>query len=499
MTTAYIRQKFYIGVDVGTTAIKAAAYDQAGEAVGASSTENQRIHSQPGWSSQSMEEVWERVVTVLRSLSEQIDPTRIAAIGVCAQGDGLWLLDQDRKPVRNAMLWNDQRASEYIEDWNKTGVADAVARFAQTALWPGVSGVLYRWLLDHEPESAANARYAVHCKDWVNFKLTGRLATDFTDATIPFLNLETDRYAPDVWRALGVDDIKDKLITPRRSAERLGGVAHEVAEITGLPVDTPVAVGALDVASMAHGMGMEVDGDAFVILGTTAVAGVVASSSIASDYVQGATVSHVDPGKRLRVLAPLSGASALDWFVENGGFFDPALSHLDRIKRVAEAARTSPPGSGGVIFHPFLNGERAPFVAPHATAGFTGITSSTTFADLSRAVLEGVAFSLRHCFASTGFEMPRTVHLTGGGSKVPGWYEIVGDVLNADVVLDDAGDHGLLGAAKLAAECVSETGSENLHARSSRESSYQPNPKNSNEYDNRFYAYLSDVAGYLSV
>ncbi len=441
-------EDLFIGIDVGTTGIKAAAYDISGKICGSAAMDNETISTRPGWSSQSMERTWEITLDVLRKLSHQIDAAATKSIGVCAQGDGLWLLDEDKRSFRNAILWNDQRASDYVQSWIEDGTSTKLARHARTAIWPGTSGAAYRWLQENEPENAKRARYAINCKDWITFRLTGELTTDFTDATIPFLDIESGQYATEAFELLGVADLEHKLLQPRRSFEKNGYLNETVAHEIGIPSQIPVAVGGLDVATMAFGMGLQETGDAFVILGTTAIAGIISEPQPFAGQPVGATVCDVNNESWLRVLAPLCGASALDWFVKQG--FTHSGHNMD-IEDALEIASQSPPGSNGVTFLPFLNGERAPFVAPDAKASFAGISGSTTNADMARSVLEGVAFSLRHCFESINQEMPKTVFLTGGGAQSRLWCEVLANVLNSSVIVSHESNHGSWGAAQLGA------------------------------------------------
>ncbi|WP_419908307.1 FGGY-family carbohydrate kinase [Hoeflea sp.] len=441
----------HLGLDVGTTAVKAAVYDSRGANRATKVCESNPVSEQPGWSSQSMDAIWQTAATAIRSVCAEVGPDSIGTVGVCAQGDGLWLLDAQHQPVRDAILWNDQRAVDYVTAWIEDGTADRLARYSRTAIWPGTSGAAFRWLKDHEPENAARARYAVNCKDWINFKLTGKLTTDYTDATIPFLDLETRRYASEAFAMLGVEELQEKCIEPGWAKQQNGVTGSAASQATGLNAGTPVAIGCIDVAAMIAGMGLAKTGDICLILGTTAVVGVIVEAEAFNGPQPGAALAHPHADRWVKVLAPLSGASALDWFTSLDSVNYGGADAAETVQRLNRAAATAPAGANGVLFLPFLSGERAPIVAPHATASFLGITGGTTQADLARAVMEGTAMSLRQCFEATGAATPGQIFMTGGGARNALWCDIIASVMNTTIVASDASDHGVWGAAMIGA------------------------------------------------
>ena len=429
---------FHLGLDVGTTAVKAAVYDSHGVAKAMKTCESSPVADRDGWSSQSMEAIWQTSADAIASVSSQVGAENIGTVGVCGQGDGLWLLDAQGNPVRDAILWNDQRAVDYVNGWIEDGTADRLARYSRTAIWPGTSGAAYRWLKEHEPEDAARAARAINCKDWINFRLTGQLTTDYTDATIPFLDLETGRYAPEAFAMLGVEELQEKFVDPVRAIEPNGVIDEAAAERTGLAAGTPVAAGCIDVAAMISGMGLADTGDICLILGTTAVVAVIVEAEPFTGPQPGATLAHPYADKWIKVLAPLSGASALDWFSSLDGVNYGGADAAEITQRLNAAASSAPAGANGVVFLPFLSGERAPIVAPHATASFLGITNATTQADLARAVMEGAALSLRQCFEATGAARPGQIFMTGGGARNALWCDIIASVMNTKIVASDS-------------------------------------------------------------
>ncbi len=483
----------YLGVDAGTTAIKAALFDPAGQMVASASRPSQTVSSRKGWSSQDMNVVWQTTLAVIRDVCSQVEASNIGSIGVCGQGDGLWALDENRKPVRNAILWNDQRASKLVDGWIEDGTSDRLSQYSRTSIWAGTSGATYRWLKDNEPETAKRINHVLHCKDWINLNLTGNLTTDFADATIPFLDLESRTYASDAFALLGVEELESKLLQPQAGDALNGTIAGPVARETGLPAGTPVAVGGLDVSAMMFGAGIRNAGDTGIVLGTTAVVAVVVDPHRLENVPAGATITQYDGKKWLRVLAPLCGASALDWYTS----IDPANFTGSDAGKIADQhsalAAQSSPGANGVLFLPFLSGERAPFVAAGASAAFLGVTNSSTKADMARAVMEGAAFSLRHCFESTGLSAPRQIVATGGGARNHLWCDMIASIMKTEVVASDASDHGLWGAALLGASAAGLTETSRHDTRSEDSRRHIPDSDLQTVYDRQFVRYLTCV------
>ena len=436
--------KLFIGVDVGTTAVKAAAYTGQGVQVSLARRAVTILREADGFSELSMDEIWEAARDCIVEVAASIDTKRAQSIGVCGQGDGLWMLDSDMRPVRNAILWNDARASGYVQQWAGDGTSDEVSKYCRTAIWPGAAGPALRWVYDNEPKVLDRVSHIIFAKDWINWKLTGIIGTDFSDATIPFLDLETKRYAPEVFTALGLPDLTDKLPLPERATTLAGPLIAQL----GLP-PVPVARGSSDVVAMMTGLGIAAPGEMCLILGTTAVLTYVMKPEPFGKPPLAATLHHPFTDDWIRGLAPQSGASAFDWFaaLHPNSFGGDDAGEI--AQKINAAAQDVPPGANGVLFLPFLTGERAPFVAPDAAASFHGMRANTTRADLARAVMEGTALSLRHCLLASTQIAPERVVLTGGGARNALWCQIIADVLGVTILANASEDHGLWGAAQI--------------------------------------------------
>lgn len=485
-----------LGLDIGTTTIKAAAYDRHGRIVARSEAASRSFVDGRGGNEQDMSQVWHAVCATLRDLCDMLQGRPVASLGLCGQGDGLWLLDADRLPLGRAMLWNDTRAAGDMAGLEQSGALDAVGLASHTALWPGTSGMLWRWLARHEPARAARAAHAMTCADWIGYCLTGVIATDFSNATIPFLDLQSRSYSLAALAALECEDLAPLLADPRPADSRLGTVTAAAAAATGLPGGLSVNVPTLDLAAMILGMGLQQPGDCMFIMGTTAVVNILADTVAPTARPIGASALHTSADAIIRIFAPTTGASAFDWFA---GLHPLSLAGADAGEVAAKLntlVRDVPPGANGVTFLPYLNGERAPFVAPEVTASFHGLRARTSKAEMGRAVMEGTALSLRHCLSAEGHKVDGPVKLAGGGSRNPVWSQIIADVTGTEVTATRDSDHGLWGAACLGAAAAGLGVAAELARRHEDLTHFPPDPQAIRAYDRVFERYLtlSDAA-----
>lgn len=471
----------WLGVDVGTTAIKAAAYDSHGRIAAVAERSNEVLRPAPGHAEQDMLAVWERVAACLRELAGKCAGRRFLSLGLCGQGDGFWPIDAQGRPTHNAMLWNDTRAAADVDALIASGAADAIGHGCHTSLWAGTAAPLWRWLRATAPEAAARTAHVVTCADWVGLCLTGALATDRSNGTIPFTDFATGAYGAAI-AALDCADLAPRLVAPRSATELLGAVSAEAAKATGLPEGLPVSVATLDLAAMIVGMGLDRAGQAMMIMGTTAVVNILTDKVTLQALPVGASVRHPTSDTIIRVLAPTTGAAAFDWFAS---LVSPAAGAVDReaIAELGALVASGRPGANGVTFLPYLNGERAPFVMADLRATFHGMSSSTTRADLARAVMEGTALSLRHCCEEEGGLTAAPVQLTGGGSRSEAWCQIIADVVGQPVVTNAAFDQGLWGAACLGAAATGLGDPVALAAREETQRLYEPDAARARAYD----------------
>lgn len=439
---------FILGVDAGTTVVKTSVFDVEGTHIASASQKVPIQSPQPGWAQQDMHEVWDAAATTIReAIAESgIPPQQIAVVSACGQGDGAWMLDAQHEPVCPAPLWNDARAADIIQRWEADGIlADLYPRNG-TVMWPGTQAALLVWVRDNRPEDFARIHAVMSCKDWIKFRLTDVICTDETDGSIPFMNLAARAYDDYQLDRIGLAECRHLLPRVTQSHDVIGSVTPAAAQQTGLAAGTPVVSGMMDVNANAIGTGAIHDGQCFTILGTTGINCMILSEPNFEPADVGASACHSVPGTWLRLLGAMAGTPNLDWYVDNmGEVFRMEAGSDDVFSQIESAIAPIPAGSGGVLFHPFLRGERAPFLEPAATGGFFGVTVDTTRAQLARAVYEGIAFSVKHCYSQMG-TVGRVV-LAGGGAGSHAWCQILADMLNCEVVVPEGEQFGTLGAA----------------------------------------------------
>ncbi|MFF4178124.1 FGGY family carbohydrate kinase [Streptomyces sp. NPDC001750] len=415
----------YIGIDVGTSVVKAAAFGPDGRTLAVESRPV-GLTIRDGFVEQDMDEVYGAVREVLAALGSD----GVAFAGLTGQGDGVWLVDAAGRPVRTAISWMDGRAHELVDAWQESGVFTAVYRRTGSAMFPGCPGPVLAWLDRHDPASLDAATTALYCKDMVFQRLTGVRATDVSDASMPFLDPMTRTYSSDVVAALGLG----------HRAALLAPVSDPVATAE-LPSGVQISNGPYDLPACALGAGVTRPGDGLLIVGTC-LAALVATERLDLDgEPAGLHISTDRPGHWLRAMPAMVGTAALDWVLATTG-----VRHAD-VDRLLTA---TPPGANGVRVLPYFapSGERAPFVEPRLRAEFLGVCLETTPADLVRAVCEGIGFAARHCLDAAG--LTGTLALCGGGTRSPAWTRLFADVLGRPVRIVE-GEVGARGAVLAAA------------------------------------------------
>ena len=442
-----------LGIDVGTSLIKAVVFDANGGEQGLGAKKVEVRSPRPGWAEQDMEAVWEAVASASReALAAAGGAVGIEAVAVAGQGDGAWMIDADGQPFAPAPLWSDVRAAAIIDGWEVTGALRDLYRRSGTVLWAGSQAALLAWFADYEPELLARASTVFTSKDWIRYRLTGTVGTDETDASIPFMDLALRQISSGQAAILGLEERMDLLPSVARSSDVVGLVTQEAAAATGLRPGTPVAAGVLDVVANALGVGAMDGGQAMVILGTTALAAVILDEPRFEPADVGASVCHAPDGRWMRALGSMAGTPDLDWYLATMGEgigADALAAGRDRYAVLEEEIAASPPGADGLVFHPYLLGERVPFVDPDARGSLFGLSMSTSRGDVARAVSEGIAYAIRHCFEANGTPVS-DVRLCGGGSRSRTWSQILADVTGARMTVASGSQFGALGAAMVA-------------------------------------------------
>ncbi|MFF8955977.1 FGGY family carbohydrate kinase [Streptomyces sp. NPDC014894] len=423
----------YIGIDAGTSMVKAAAFDERGRTL--------RVESRPvslalhgGRAEQDMDEVFGAVSEVLAAVAGAVGGP-VELIGLTGQGDGVWLVDEEGLPVRAAISWMDGRAHELVDAWQSAGVVESVFRRTGSAMFPGCPGPVLAWLERHEPAALDAAAAAVYCKDMVFQRLTGVRATDVSDASMPFLDPRERGYADEVLDSLGLGARRGLLpeISDPIAVGKVRGAAADGVRIANGPYDLPAC---------ALGAGVTAPGDGLLIVGTCLAALVAVDRLDLDGEPAGLHISTDRAGHWLRAMPAMVGTAALDWVLETTGV---PRTEVDAL------LDATPPGAHGVRVLPYFapSGERAPFVEPRLRAELTGVSLESTRADLIRAVCEGIGFAARHCLEAAG--LTGTLAICGGGSRSPAWTRLFADVLGRPLRIVE-GEVGARGAVLAAAE-----------------------------------------------
>jgi L-xylulokinase len=439
----------YIGIDVGLTAAKAAAFDADGRELRVARADNPRAALDPNSQEIDMVGLIDVVHAVLQELTAWLNDNSYlpTAVGVTGHGNGLYLVDENLRPVRSAFASTDSRAEDIVASISDQ---DRELNHAITGSypWAGQPAILLSWLSRHEPVVLRRCRWVFTCKDWITSQLTGVASADYSDASAcGIVNLATRKYERSVLRMLGIDDVFEKLPQLSNSSDIVGQITLEAASQTGLPIGTPVVAGCMDCVASPIGVGSTNAADVTIIVGTWAINSAVVPSTMVPPKV---TLNALlpDPAFMLaQEVAPTSAAS-VEWFA---ALASGAAGRRFAAPDILAAAENAPAGADGVLFLPFVHGAPDYFAASGA---FIGAKDSHGFAHLSRAVVEGVVQYHRvqvEKLLQSGADIsdaPWT--LTGGGARNLLWAQIFADTLNHPVRRQLGTELGARGVASLA-------------------------------------------------
>ena len=495
-----MRPEYIIGIDSGTSVVKAAVFDLRGNEIAVASRKTPVIEAEPGWSEFDMDTDWHEtslaIAEVLAKASIAAD--QVAAVGVSGKGIGVCFLDRDLRPVRLGVLWNDARAVPIMEQWIASGKMDELFDITGNWLGPGDMGLVIPWLMEHEPENLARTHTICLPTGWLAYKLTGVLQFNRADAYSQ-LDILKSEYSDRVMAIEGILDHRSIFPEFGNPWDIVGSVTSQAATETGLRAGTPVVRLGFDVVACAAGVGAIHEGQANIILGTAGVMELVLSRPLFEPRQLGVQYIHSVPNTWLKLIAPMSATPHVDWFVRELAAADQsrAASESRGLFTIfdEEIAKISP-GARGVIFHPYMsaNGERAPFTKTTAKANFFGLGLHTTRMELLRAIYEGIALSDKHCVDVS--PVPVTdIRLSGGGAKSPIWAQIFADVLDATISIPAGSELGAKGAAWNAAygAGVFESREDAVNAFCHVERVYEPDPTTVEIYADLYEIYKSLV------
>lgn len=406
-------------IDAGTTLIKSVLFDENGKELLVASRSTYVLSPAPGLSEQNMNEVWQSVVETCKEILAQTN-LPIEAISVTAQGDGAWMIDETGKPVRNAVLWNDGRASAEIDDWEKEGLLDKAFRINGSLTSLGLPNAIIKWFSKNDSPALEKTSSVLTCGSWIYFKLTGVIGQHISEASAPWVEIKTKSISDELIGLYGLTQFAGKIPPVLTNPQSPLSVPASVE--LGITAQTPVVMSPYDILATATGCGAIADSEAFVILGTTICPGVIIKSVDLTAEVAGLNLVTGESGTYLRALPTLTGTSALTWAMES-------LNYAT-VDEVGAAAATAKPGAGGVTLLPYFSGagERAPFLDSRAQASFHGISNNTTREDIARSVYEALAHVIRECLDTTKTPI-KQLAISGGGARSEFWCQLIADVV----------------------------------------------------------------------
>jgi xylulokinase len=446
-----------LGIDVSTTGAKALIIDEQGNVVASHTTEYSLSTPKPLWSEQDPRAWWNGTCESVKAALSKANLTgeAISAVGLTGQMHGLVMLDKSDQVLRPAILWNDQRTGPQCEEITvKVGGLDRLLQLTGNQVLPGFTAPKIVWVRENEPDVYDKTMHVLLPKDYVRFLLTGEYATEVSDASgMSLLDVEKRVWSKEMLSALEIPEAWLPVCT--ESDQVSGRLSESAAQATGLKAGTPVVGGGGDQAAQAVGSGIVTSGVISVTSGTSGV--VFAHSDHYAAEAQGRlhAFCHAVPGKWHYMGVMLSAGGSFRWLRDAIGDVEKAAAQLigvDPYELLTQEAASAPVGSEGLLFLPYLTGERTPHPDPQARGAFVGLTLRHGKAHLVRSVLEGVSFGLRDSLELIkGLGVPITqVRASGGGARSAVWRQIQADVFGAELALVNVTEGAAFGAALLA-------------------------------------------------
>ncbi|MDR1140471.1 MAG: carbohydrate kinase [Planctomycetaceae bacterium] len=449
-----MNQAYLIGIDCGSTMVKAAIFDRSGKEFASAGRKIDHIYLHAGWTENDMDKVWASVCEVLREIIEKskINPELIEAVTCTGHGNGLYLVDRDGKPARNGIISSDNRARKYIEEWTTQNTLDKILHKTMQSIWAAQPNALLRWLIDNEPETLAKTQYLFMVKDFIRYRLTGDAYMELSDmSATSLINVGTGDYDNEVLDVWGLSDWKHIMPPIKRSADDCGTISTEAARVTGLTAGTLVAGGMFDIDACGLAVGMTDESRFCMVAGTWGNNQFISSKPIVDHDVFMTSCYSID-GYYLVLEGSATSASNLEWFVTQFFASDKELlKNTDTDKNIYEycsdlVASTETATDDGITFIPFLYGNP---VDLDAKACLFGLDGRHTRAQVMRAVFEGVVFGHRwHTERLLRFiKKPTTIRLTGGAVNSDIWAQMFADILQIPVEIPEGTELGCFGAA----------------------------------------------------
>lgn len=434
---------YFIGIDIGTSSVKLIAIDEKGNVIKSTSKEYPIYFPKPLWSEQNPEDWWRETLAGLKEILEGLDKTEVQAISFSGQMHGMVILDEDDNVIRPAILWNDQRTEQECRYLNEEIGRKTISEWTGNIALTGFTAPKILWLRENEYESFIKIKKIMLPKDYISYKLSGVFATDMSDASgTLYLDVKNRKWSKPMLDLLGIK--VEQLPKLQESYNVVGFIREEIAEKLGLNKSVKIVIGGGDQAVAAIGGGVVGPERCSLSLGTSGVVFASTDNFFVDDKNNLHSFCHAN-GKYHLMGVTLAAAASLKWWVEEIN----KSEDFDGLLKEAEEA----PIDDNVFYLPYLMGERTPINDPHSRGTFIGMNMTHERKHMTRAVLEGVAFSLRDTFEimkAMGIMIP-VISINGGGAKSRLWCQIIADALNVQVIKINADEGPSYGAAILAA------------------------------------------------
>ena len=487
-----------LGIDIGTSGTKTLVCDEDGKVLATAMAEHPISSPRPGWSEQDPLDWWDATCKATRAVLKKarLKAGDVGGIGLSGQMHGSVFLGDGPKPLRPALLWNDQRTAEQCaEIESKAGGREALIELVANPALTGFTAPKILWVRRHEPKVYARTKHVLLPKDYVRYRMTGEYATEVSDASGMLLLDVANRTWSD--KLLGLLDIDKSLLARLYEApEVTGTLSREGAAALGLKEGIPVVGGAGDQAAGAVGNGIVAPGIVSATLGTSGVVFAHSDSPTRDPGGRVHTMCHAVPGKWCVFGCMLSAGGSFQWLRNQLGAAEVAAAKkqkVDPYELLVEEAASAPAGSEGLFFLPYLTGERCPHPDPAARGGWIGLTARSTRAMLIRSLIEGVTFGMRDALEimkNMGVPVSQ-VRASGGGARSEFWRQLQADVYNQTVVLTNATEGPAYGVALLAGVGTGVWGSvEEACKRSIKQTEkIAPNKKSASTYEPFYRTY----------
>jgi sugar (pentulose or hexulose) kinase len=479
--------KYLLGIDAGTSVVKSVVFDFSGNEITVAKRDTPLEHPFLNASEGDMGTLWQLTTETIREVSSKIDTKEIAAVGIAGTACGVWAVDKNLQPLRKAIFWNDGRAADVIAHWQDSGFFKRSFEISGNAAFPGYPLSALSWLKENEEKTLEQAHYLLFHKDWLRLQLTGEIATDISDVGYFPGDIRKRLHSTELLQSAGLE-ISNKLPSPHESSTVVGHITRQAAKQTGLKEGTPVIAGAVDVIASLIGGGVVKAGQAGSVLGTSFLNSLVSTQPTFQPGNTGVQTCMPD-GLWVRSLVNTTGTLAIEWMLET---IAQDVTGENRYDTLSGLAQSSPVGSRGLIFLPYLStaGIISPFANAQARGQFFGLSTEHGRAEMIRAVYEGLALAMRDCY-SVMEQNVKSVVVVGGGARSQFLMQLFADVTGKQILVTNGTEFGARGVALLAGvgagifESLEQAVKECVRI----ERSYEPNLENTNVYTELYKLY----------